>query len=195
MSVRVVLRCVVAAVIAAVCVSGAGAYIHFPPMTAQKMCKQSHHIRLLKVTKHDKEKGVIVFEVAETLKGEKSRITSFQHVLRADAEGVQPVLDWIADGKTAVMFTIEGGAIACGYVFIDEYCYSVDYNRAGKFWLVIRGEPGLSACYHGSTEELRKAVKDILAGKDVKVPTKDPAAKEDREKRNKQVNDVLKKNR
>jgi hypothetical protein len=199
MSARVAIRFVGVALVTAMCVSVAGAYIHFPPMTVPKMCKQSHHIRLLKVTKHDKEKGVIVFEVAETLKGEKSRTTSFRHVVRPDAEGVKPILDWAAEGKTAVMFAIEGNrdgkVVALGYVFIDEYCYSVDYNDAGKFWLVIRGEPGLSACYHGSAEELRKAVKDVLAGKDVKVPTKEPAAKEDRDKRNKQINDVLKKNR
>jgi len=177
----------------------ARAYIHFPPMTLQKMCKQSHQIRLLKIKKYDREKGVIVFELAESLKGEKSQLTSFRHVIRADAQGTKPILDWARDSKTAVMFTIESNpgspAIALGYVFIDRYCYSVDYNRSGKYWLVIRGEPGLSACYHGPVEQLRGMVKDTLAGKEVKVPVKDPDTKQDRDKRNREINDVLRKNR
>jgi hypothetical protein len=177
----------------------ARAYIHFPPMTLQKMCKQSHQIRLLQIKKYDREKGVIVFELAKSLKGEKSQLTSFRHVIRADAQGAKPVLDWAGDGKTAVMFSIESNpgspAIALGYVFIDRYCYSVDYNRNGKYWLVIRGEPGLSACYHGSVEQLWGMVKDILDGKEVNVPVKEPDTRQDRDKRNKEINDALKKNR
>jgi hypothetical protein len=174
-------------------------YIHFPPMSLQKMCKQSHQIRVLRVAKHDKKKGVIVFEVADSLKEGKSQITSFKHVIRPGAEGVKPVLEWVADGKNAVMFSIEsppgGTPRALGYVFLDKYCYSVDYNSAGKYWLLIRGEPGLAACYHGSAEQLRAAVKTTLAGKEVKVPMKGSEPKEDRDKRNTEINDVLKKNR
>lgn len=176
----------------------ATAYIHFPPMTLQKMCTTSHHIRLLRVEKYNKEKGVIVFTVAESLKGQKSRITSFEHVLRAGAPGAKPILDWVKDGRTAVMFTIEGvngAAVGLGYVFIDRYCYSVDYDPRGKYWLLIRGEPAMSACYHGSVEQLREIVRDILDGKDVKVPVKEPAVPEDRDRRRKEVNDVLEKNR
>jgi hypothetical protein len=174
-------------------------YIHYPPKTLQKMCKDSHQIRLLKVEKLNKEKGVIVFELAASLKGEKSQITSFRHKIRIDAERVKPILDWARDGKTAVMFSIEGKrgdqVVGIGYVFIDEYCYSVEYKSAGKYWLLLRAEPGMSACYHGSAKRLREAVKDLLDGKEVKVPVKVPDAKEDRDKRNKEINDVLNKNR
>jgi hypothetical protein len=186
----------------ALAVSPAVAYIHFPPMTLPKMCKESTHIRVLSVRKYDKEKGVIVFEAAEALKGENPRITSFRHVIRADAQGVKPILDWVEEGKQAVAFSIEGdpgGApMACGYVFIDDYCYSVDYNREGEYWLLIRAEPGMSACYYGSAERLRKLAKDVLDGKEVEAPVKEPAApesKEEQEKRRNEVTDILKKNR
>jgi len=169
-------------------------YIHFPPMTLPKMCKQSHAIRLLKVEKYDKDKGVIVFAVASTLKEGKSPITSFRHVLRTDADAARTIFDWLEEGETAVMFSIEGGGGGIGYVFIDQYCYSVDYNSSGKYWLMIRGEPGMSACYYGSVERLQEAVKDILDGKEVKVPVKDPNTKEDPAQRREEVNDVLKKN-
>jgi hypothetical protein len=171
-------------------------YIHFPPMTLQKMCKQSHHIRLLKIEKASKEKGVIIFEVAESAKGGKSPITSFKHVIPADAQASKPILDWMEEGKTAVMFSIESESkMGCGYVFIDEYCYCVDYNAKEKYWLVSRGEPNMSACYHGSVEELQKLIKDTLDGKEVKLLVKEPESKEDRDKRYKEVNDVLIKNR
>jgi hypothetical protein len=172
-------------------------YIHFPPPTLPKLCKHSHHVRVLKVTKYDKERRVILFEVAEALKGGKSSITSFRHVLRADAAGAKRIVDWVRDGKTAVMFSIEaaGGGLGCGYVFIDGLCYSVDYNHTGQFWLLIRVEPGMSACYHGPVERLRVAVKDVLAGKEVTVPVKKPDAGENGDRRRKQVNDVLEKNR
>ncbi len=175
------------------------AYIHYPPMTLQKMCKDSHHIRVLTVEKFDKEKGVIVFENTESLKTKKVQITSFKYVIRPGADGTKPLLDWIENKKTAVMFSIEGmsendfGGI--GYVFIDNYCYTFDYNKGGKYWFLIRAEPGMSDCYHGTTEQLRSLIKDILDGKEVKVPVKSPVAKDEWDKRYKEVNDVLKINR
>jgi hypothetical protein len=174
---------------------GAHGYIHFPPMTLQKMCKESHHIRLLKIEKASREKGLIIFQESDSSKGGKSKITSFKHVIPADTPGSKPILDWIEDGKTAVMFTIESDSLrGIGYVFIDDYCYSVDYNQKDKHWVVIRGEQGMSACYHGSVEQLQKTIKDILDGKEVKVPTKEPETKEDWEKRYKEINAVLNKN-
>ena len=187
----------IALVIAFAAATAAG-YIHFPPPTLQKMCKQSTNIRVLAVKQHDKDKGVIVYEVAETLKGQNPKGMSFKHALRKEAKGTKPVVDWVADGKRAVMFTIEGGAIACGYVFIDRFCYSVDYNRRGDFWLLIRVDPEMAACYHGSVEQLREVTKDLLAGKDVKVPVDEslkPLPNEERRRRAPDLNEILKNNR
>jgi hypothetical protein len=185
--------------VVALTAAAAVAYIHFPPMTLPRMCKESHQIRLLKIAKYNKEKGVIDFEVMDSLKGGKSQITSFRHVLRANPVGTKPILDWVGEGKLAMMFFIEsqpGGPMrGIGYVFIDKYCYSVDYNHDGKYWLAIRGEPGMSACYYGSIEPLRGMVKDLLAGKEVKVPVQEPDTKEDRNKRNQEINEALNRNR
>src|SRR5206468_1735581 len=89
----------------------ADGYIHFPPMKLPELCKRSTCIRLLKIKKYDKEKGIFVFEVVELLKGEKPAIKSFRHVIRKDAVGVQPILDWVGDQKQAVMFSIEASGI------------------------------------------------------------------------------------
>jgi hypothetical protein len=164
-------------------------------MTLAKMCKESHHIRVLKVAKVDKEKGVVVLEPGEALKGEKSQVTAFRQAVGAGTPGGQAVLDWAAEGKAAVLFYIEsppgGTTRALGYVFTDAGCHSVRYDAAGKYWGVIRAEPGLTACYHGPADRLVDLVKDLLAGKEVNVPTTEPDTKEDRDKRNREVNDVL----
>jgi hypothetical protein len=168
-------------------------------MTLAKMCRESHHVRVLRVTKFDREKGVIVFEPGEALKGEKSRVTSFRQSVGHDTPGGKAVLDWAGPGKLAVLFYIEGPAgeatRALGYVFTDEGCHSVDYNAAGEYWGVIRAEPGMAACYDGKADRLVGLVKDLLAGKEVVVPTREPAAKDDRDARNREVNEALTKNR
>jgi hypothetical protein len=59
-------------------------------------------------------------------------------------------------------------------------------------------EPGMSACYYGSAERLQKLAKDVLDGKEVEAPVKEPAtpeSKEDQEKRRNEVSDIIKKNR
>jgi len=42
---------------------------------------------------------------------------------------------------------------------------------------MLRAEPEMSCCYCGSVEQLRHTVEDILNGKEIKVPTKEPDAK------------------
>lgn len=202
MSPRVVARFASAAAVVTMIATNAVGYIHFPPMTLAKMCQISHHIRLLKVEKFDKDKRVVVFGCEKILKDGKSKIASFKLLVRPKATGTKPILDWLKEGKRAVMFSIEGQAgkdmrgimRGLAYVFIDDYCFSADYNADGKFWLLLRGEPELSACYHGSVERLREAVKDTLAGKKVKVPVKEPNAKMDHDKRRNEINDALKSN-
>jgi hypothetical protein len=198
MCIRSLARMVGVVLVAVLLAAPAGAYIHFPPTTMPKMCKQSTAVRVLTVKKHDKEKGVIVYELDETLKGEKPKTTTFKHVIPKDAGGTKPIFDWVADGKKAVMFTIEGGAIACGYVFLDKFCYSVDHNRKGDFWLLIRVDPEMAACFHGSVETLQQVTKDLLAGKDVKVPVDESVkalTNKEREKLAPALNDILTKNR
>jgi hypothetical protein len=192
------LASIAGAVLVAVLVTPAGGYIHFPPSTLTKMCQQSTAIRLLKVRKHDKEKGIIVYEAAETLKGKSPRAASFKHIVGKKTKDTKPIYDWVAVGKQAVMFTIEGGEIACGYVFIDKFCYSVDYNRKGDFWLLIRVDPEMAATFHGTVDTLRKVTKDLLAGKAVKVPVDEsvkPVSPEERRKRFRALNEIMTKNR
>jgi hypothetical protein len=198
MPARNVLRSVGVVLVMMLAAVPAVGYIHFPPPTLPKLCKQSTNIRVLEVKKHDKERGIIIFGAIETLKGETPKDTLFKHAIRKDTAGTKPIFDWLADGKRAVLFTIEGSNISCGYVFIDKFCYSVDYSRGGGFWLLIRVDPDMSSCYHGSVEQLQKLAKDILDGKDVKVPVDEatkPVPLEERQKQVPALNEILIKNR
>ena len=74
----------------------------------------------------------------------------------------------------------------------------MDYNAKGDYWLLIRVDPELSATYHGTAVKLREVAKDILAGKDVKVPVKEsmkPLTIKEREKIFNAVNEKIVKNR
>jgi hypothetical protein len=179
-------------------VAPAGAYIHFPPPTMPKMCQHSTAIRVLTVKKHDRDKGVIIYEAAETLKGKTPDGKLFRHVIGKESRETKPIFDWVADGNRAVMFTIEGESLACGYVFIDQFCYSVDLNNRGDFWLLIRVDPEMAATFFGTVETLRTVTKDILAGKEVEVPVDEsvkPVTVEERRRRAAALNEVLSKNR
>jgi hypothetical protein len=196
---RLIVRLVGLGLALAVGGSAAFGYINYPPMTLQTMCKDSTNIRLLSIKKFDREKGTIEFEIVETLKGAKQEVKSCRHALRTDATGVKPILDWAKAGKQAVQFSCEFGAavkgLGYGYVFIDNYCYSINHSRTSESWLLILAEPNMSACYDGSAEQLRKLAKEILAGKEVKVPVKQPAkppTQEEIDRRGAEVEGIMK---
>src|SRR5262249_2452232 len=84
MHARHLLRLAGVALILADAASPSVGYIHFPPSTMPKMCKQSTAIRVLAVKKHDRERGVILYEVSGTLKGKSPKGMSFKHVIRKD---------------------------------------------------------------------------------------------------------------
>src|SRR3954465_9746971 len=92
------------ALLTGVLVTPAGGYIHFPPTTLPKMCKQSTAVRVLKVKEYDKQKGAIVFEAAETLKGKTPDGKLFRHAIGKESKQTKPIFDWLKDGKQAVTF-------------------------------------------------------------------------------------------
>jgi hypothetical protein len=188
---------VVCAVIAAT-PSPASGYIHVPPTTLKTLCNDSGSIRVLTVKACDKDRGVVTFDVGEELRSPRSGVTSFRLVVPPDAPGRKPVLEWMAVGNSVVLFSSEGDSgentRALGYAFIDEGCYLVDYNAAGAFWLFVRAEPQLSACYHGPSKALRMYLKLILEGKEPKIPTAAAIEKVDHKQRVRQIEDAINKN-
>src|SRR5437016_14332014 len=80
----------------------AAAYIKVPPRTFGGVCLEPDHIAVLKVDRVSAENGVIVFKHVEQLKG-KHNGTVPKHVIRPEVNGAKVILDWAAEGKTAVM--------------------------------------------------------------------------------------------
>jgi hypothetical protein len=173
----------------------ASAYTHFPPPTLAQLCVMSNNVRVLTVDQADRERGVIAFTITDKMRGNDPWGVA-KHRTRPDDPGAKAILGWAEKGKVAVMFTSEQPSHqypnGSGYVFHDGGCFSVDYSVRSGHWTVLRQEPGMSACYSGTVEQLRGLTKDLLAGKKVDVPTKEPAVKEDRGKRAKEVDDLLK---
>ena len=173
----------------------ATAYIHFPPMTLPKMCAASMQVRHLKVEKADADKGVVVFAVEKHLKkGDKGApVPPERHLFHPDPKAAKPFLDKLAVGKEAVMFSIEAGSdgrkVGCAYVFVDGDCYTADYSLDAKGWLFLRAEPQMVKCYKGTVADLLPLVADVLAGKQVKVPTAEAKFdKDDWQKRFDEIN-------
>ena len=160
--------------------SPAAGYIHVPPQTLKEMCDASNQIRVLKVKSRDAEKGLVVFEVAESPRSEKKTgVTSYRLLARQETAGAKALLDKLPVGQTVVLFTSESDsegerAGGYGYAFADETAFSADYNGRGKYWLYLRTEPGLSATYHGAANALPGFVASVLKGEKVTVPTKAP---------------------
>ena len=179
--------------------SPAPAYIHVPPPTLKAMCSGSPQIRVLMVKARDLDRGVAVFEVAEVLWAEeKSAIGTFRVAVPPAADQAKAVLDQLAVGATAVLFSKEGGdgkrARGYGYVFVDGFGFSVDYNAQGDVWLYLRPEPNLSATYHGPARDLPALVKAVLKGEEVKVPTRRPDNPDDLSVRGLRVEEARRRN-
>lgn len=152
----------------------AAGYFDFPPPTLGALCHESHNIYVLRVEKVSPDNGVIVFKVAEQLKGKHPAAVKL--VVGEKVEGSKAVRDWAAEGKTAVLFTIngkdhdDGRELAYGHVCIDQAWYTVGNYSGLKCWSVTKMEPRLLPRYCGSPDKLRDAVAGILDGKEVVVP-------------------------
>jgi len=155
----------------------AAAYIKVPPRTLGGVCLEPDNIGVLKVDKVSAENGVIVFKHVQQLKG-KHDDTVLKHVIRPEVKGAKIILDWAAEGKTAVMFSFsEGPNRGNAHVYIDGYWFwSMASSKSGKearpegWWSAYQGEPALLALFCGPADKLGDAVAKILRGEEVEVP-------------------------
>ena len=176
------------------CPRPAGAYIKVEPLTLGNLSRQSMHIYVLRVEKVHAEKGVILFQFVAQLKG-KPDGTPLRHAIRPNVKGAKVILDWAAEGKTAVMFTCtsesrknphkpkaKGEKVNLGgrgHAYIDGYWYWLTYNSQNSCWLAGAGEPAWLSQYCGTAEKLRDALARILRGQEVVVPCMAKDNKED----------------
>jgi FG-GAP-like repeat len=140
----------------------ARAYIE-APMTLADVINQSAQITVLRVTKVDKSKNMIVYEKVEDIKGKFPTATA-RHVCAGQLrEGeIKAVLDWAEPGKIAVFFAKDGACETC----IDNYWYQI-YKQGDDLYGMSHGEPFLLRSYAGKAEKLPPVVRGIMEGREV----------------------------
>ena len=143
----------------------ARAYIE-APMTLADVINQSQMITILRVTRVEKAKSLIVFEKVEDVKG-KMPTATVRHVIAGQLkEGeIKTVLDWAEPGKIAIFFMKDGQCETC----IDMYWYQI-YKNGDDLYGMSHGEPFLLRSYAGKAERLPSYVRTIMDNKEAIVP-------------------------
>src|SRR3954453_22577459 len=104
----------------ALCPRPATAFILYTPPTLGNLCRQATHIYVLRVERVEKagaEQGSIIFKSVEQLKAQRVLVpdgTLAKHVVASNGNlgkptgpnGAKVILDWAAEGKTAVLFAL-----------------------------------------------------------------------------------------
>jgi hypothetical protein len=122
-----------------VCSRPGAAYIAFPPPTLGELYRQATHIYVVRIEKCNAEKGVILFKPVEALKASLPDSGLVKQAIGSNVKGAKIILDWAAEGKTAVLFANMGNPrepapqrADCAYVYIDRYWYWMVYDSKDK---------------------------------------------------------------
>ena len=144
----------------------ARAYVDAAP-TLGSVIKEADSIVVLQVEKVSKDKRVIIYKKIATLKGDDTA----EQVKHAITDGLHPrepklVMDWAEPGRVAVCF--QSGTVA--QTCIGPFWYECAAQQP-PWWRMTYGRWDLSLAYAGSATKLRRAVADMLAGKEVVITT------------------------
>jgi hypothetical protein len=186
-SVPFLLASLAAICLLAACPRPLAAYIKVEPLTLGNLSRQSNHIYVLRVEKVDAEQGTIHFKSVKQLKGQPDG-TAAKHYIGPKVEGSKIILDWAAEGKTAVIFCNVEKGYGRGHCYIDGYWYWMTYE--GKHWTAGAGEPAWLSRYCGTADRLRDALAKILDGQEVVVPCMVSDNRKDLEQRRARVQRV-----
>lgn len=140
------------------------------PETLGALCGRAQSISVFRVTRFNKEKGVIFFEKVKDLKGKFPRDTLRQVVGAANSEAERKRLaDWMEEGRQVIIFRYENRqAISTGNQY--SVCDAGAPTDEKELWsIVTRTEPFYLQSYCGDIETLLAAVAQILDGKEVVV--------------------------
>ena len=147
-------------------VSIAEAYIEAPHPLG-RICKESTNIVVMQVERVDRAKNLIIYRKIRDLKG-KHPEEQIKHNIGqrgSNEREWKTVMAWVKEGRRAVFFH-NGQASITG---IDDYWYQC--FAEGQWWALSHAEPFLMRTYWGSADRLALAVMEMLAGKEVVVPS------------------------
>jgi hypothetical protein len=138
----------------------------------------------VRVTKFDAEKGRLVFEVEQDIKGKldsRSMNTVWEFKPDTTWEGIKTLprlMKSFGPDQRAILFINDAGGfwhnkgntrknpIAFGYLNGSWFCMESTKLDSGKLlWRIAQGEPYLRTTFKGTTPEMNKVLVDHLAGK------------------------------
>src|SRR5262245_51498441 len=132
------LRLLAAACLLAAWPRPAAAYIDIRPPTLGALCQQATHIHVLRVEKLSPENGVILFKTTAQLKTDEASAERLRQkgvlpqdgaltrlIIRSDVSEARAILDWAAEGKTAVLFVKDWDIKSHAHLCIDGSWYLV----------------------------------------------------------------------
>ncbi len=166
--------------IAALCVALAAAprpapaYIEAPYPLGRLMA-ESTNILVVQVEKVDKEKNLIIYRKIQDLKGKHPTDVIRHNIGRGGfhPREWQTIMALAEPGKMAVIFHNGGASETC----LDTYWYQC--YAGGDWWNMSHAEPFLLRTFAGKPERLGQVVMEMLAGREVIVPSMVDGNKDD----------------
>jgi hypothetical protein len=145
------------------------------PMPLGAILAQSTNVVVMQVEKVDKEKNMIIYKKIQDLKGKHPQDVIRHNIGKAGfhPREWQNIMAWAEPGKMALFFHNGGASETC----IDLYWYQA--YAGGEWWNMSHAEPFLLRSFAGSPEKLGHAIMEMLAGREVTVPSMIDGNKED----------------
>jgi hypothetical protein len=152
----------------------APAYIE-APYPLGRFLNESTNALVVQIEKVDREKNLILFRKVQDLKG-KHPTDVIRHNIGKGGfhpREWQTIMALAEPGKLAVIFHNGGASETC----LDTYWYQC--YAGGDWWNMNHAEPFLLRTFAGKPEKLGQAVIELLAGREVIVPSMVDGSKDD----------------
>jgi hypothetical protein len=155
-------------------VDPAFAYIE-APYPLGRLITESSIILVIQVEKVDKEKNLILYRKVQDIKGKHPADVIRHNIGRGGfhPREWQNIMALAEPGKLAVMFHNGSACETC----LDTYWYQC--YAGGEWWNMSHAEPYLLRTFAGKPERLGQVVLDLLAGREVLVPSMVDGNKDD----------------
>lgn len=152
-----------------ICVSSAAAFIDSPHHPAERytlsMVQHNAWIAALKVAKVDRDRGIVVYEVSQTLSG-RGWPKTLKHLVKLDGQVPSGLRD-VAEGQEALCFAWDRQFTLC-VTFINDTWYLALVAREDRSWARLTGlRPDLDCLFLGKPRELFDALAALQAGREV----------------------------
>jgi len=152
----------------------APAYIE-APYPLGRLMNESTNILVAQVEKVDKEKNLIIYRKIQDLKG-KHPTDVLRHNIGKGGfhpREWQNIMALAEPGKMAVIFHNGGASETC----LDTYWYQC--YAGGDWWNMSHAEPFLLRTFAGKPEKMGQIVIEVLAGREVVIPSMVDGNKDD----------------